>query len=567
MRVAVMSMVVALMGCQVEGLDEDVANLQEGTATEAVLERHPRDLPVDSGYVDARGIEHHLSANASTRRTVRAHVDYPGCEFDYADASNLSYRGYTVTGSNGVRNVRVSWWHAVPADIALLPGSSNSYARTRLTQAPGCGTNSAYTTAPVSVTFLNSYTDTWTGLVVNRYEVSHTFQVSDVDFGQYSGFSSTFRLMTDCGGLGAVFPQTQSDVFSPQDLLAAGDETSLSVRTDASIWGAGFSGYGSLGDDYPQDHTAQNPLKVSVLSCMKAVSTSYLSVMGLRSDGTVWGWGNNFFGQLGIGTISSAHYTPTQVQNLTNVRVVSAGPFHSLALRGDGTVWAWGNGYYGKLATGTEDSTSVPVLATTLTGLISVSAGGSHSMALRSDGTVWTWGGNGAGQLGDGTTTQRNLPVQTTGLSGVISISAGDGHSLALKSDGTLWAWGHNTNGQLGDGTTIHRNTAAMIPGLVNVVAMSAGTRHSLALKADGTVWAWGFNDKGQLGDGTVMTRLSPVQVSGFERGVAVKAGFDHSLAMRADGVVWTWGANVAGQAGNGTEGNHHLTPILSSLR
>ncbi|MCP3065844.1 RCC1 repeat-containing protein, partial [Myxococcus sp. K38C18041901] len=124
-----------------------------------------------------------------------------------------------------------------------------------------------------------------------------------------------------------------------------------------------------------------------------------------------------------------------------------------------------------------------------------------------------------------------------------------------------------NTHGQLGDGTTTHRNTPAMIPGLANIVAMSAGTRHSLALKADGTVWAWGFNDRGQLGDGSVMTRLSPVQVYGFERGVAVKAGFDHSLAMRADGVVWTWGNNVTGQAGNGTQGNHHLTAILSSLR
>ncbi|NTX03385.1 hypothetical protein [Myxococcus sp. CA040A] len=560
MRVAVMSIVVGLMGCQVGGLDEELAGREEATSTEVLLERHPRDLPVASGYVDAHGVEHSLSADVATRGTVRAQVDYPGCDFDYADASRLTYRGYTVTGSGGVRNVRVAWWHVVPADIALLPGASGSYARTRLTQASGCGTNSAYTTAPLSVTFLNSYTDTLTGLVVNRYEVSHTFQVSGVDFEQYAGFSSTFRLMTDCGGLGAVFPQTQADVFSPQSLLAAGDGTSLVVRTDASVWGAGYSGHGSLGDDYPEDHSAQNPLRVSVLSCMKTVSSSYLSVQGLRSDGTVWGWGNNFFGQLGIGTQSSAHYTPTQVQNLTNVRAVSAGPFHSLALRWDGTVWAWGAGYYGKLGTGTEDSFIVPVQATVPTGLISVSAGGRYSMALRSDGTVWTWGI-------DGTTPQSNLPVQKPGLSGVISISAGEAHSFALKSDGTLWAWGNNSHGELGDGTTTSRNTPAVVPGLVDVVAMSAGTRHSLALKADGTVWAWGLNDKGQLGDGTVLTRLSPVLVAGFERGVAVKAGFDHSLAMRADGVVFAWGDNTNGQAGNGTEGNHHLTPILSSLR
>ncbi|MCP3064058.1 hypothetical protein LXT21_35305, partial [Myxococcus sp. K38C18041901] len=438
MRVAVMSIVVGLMGCQVEGRDEEVADLEAGAFTEVVLERHPRDLPVVHGYVDARGVEHALSAEPPTHRTVRAQVDYPGCEFDYADASRLSYRGYTITGSSGVRTVRVSWLHAVPADIALLPGSSGSYARTRLTQAPGCGTNSAYTTAPLSVTFLDSYTDTLTGLLVNRYELSHTFQVSDVDFGQYSGFSSTFRLMTDCGGMGAVLSQTQPDVISPQTLLAAGDDTSLAVRTDASLWGAGYSGHGSLGDDYPEDHSAQNPMRVSVVSCMKAVSTSGWNVMGLRSDGTVWGWGANFFGQTGTGTQGSVKYTPAQVQDLTNVRGVSAGPFHSLALRGDGTVWAWGAGYYGKLGTGTEDSTLVPVQAMTPTGVISVSAGGSHSLALRSDGTVWLWG---AGAT-DGPTSQSNLPVQKPGLSGVISISAGEGYSLALKSDGTLWAWG-----------------------------------------------------------------------------------------------------------------------------
>ncbi|WPB73142.1 hypothetical protein KYC5002_29270 [Archangium violaceum] len=563
-----MSIAVGLMGCQLEGREEEVASLEEESSTPVVLERHPRDLPVGSGYVDARGVEHLLSANSPTRGRVRALVDYPDCDFDYVDTSRISYHGYVVTRSSGVLNVRVSWLHALPAGISLLPTASGSYARTRLTQGPGCGTSSPYTTAPLNVTFLNSYTDTLTGLVMNRYEVSHTFQVSDVDFEQYAGFSATYRLMTDCGGLGAVFPMTQPDVFSPQALLAAGNGHSMAVRADASVWGVGLSGYGQLGDDGENPNsTVLNPLRVSVLSCMKAVSASSNRSMGLRSDGTVWGWGNNLFGQLGIGTQSYGHYTPTQVQNLTNVRDISAGPFHSIALKSDGTVWAWGSGYRGKLGTGTETDTNVPVQASTPVGLVSVSAGGSHSMVLRTDGTVWAWGWNGAGQLGDGTTAQRNFPVQTTGLSGVISISAGDFYSLALKSDGTVWAWGDNGYGQLGDGTTTIRRTPVMVSGLVDIVAVSAGTRHSLALKADGTVWAWGLNDKGQLGDGTGVTRLSPVQVSGFDRGVAVKTGFEHSLAMSADGVVWAWGANAVGQAGNGTESNHYLSPILSSLR
>ena len=141
-----------------------------------------------------------------------------------------------------------------------------------------------------------------------------------------------------------------------------------------------------------------------------------------------------------------------------------------------------------------------------LTGVIALAAGSWHNLALKSDGTVWAWGDNGSGQLGDGSTTDRSTPVQVSGR--VIAIAAGSYHSLALKSDGAIWAWGSNGSGQLGDGSTSYYNsTPVPVSGLSGVIALAAGSSHTLALKSDGTVWAWGSNYDGQLGDGS--TRLT----------------------------------------------------------
>jgi alpha-tubulin suppressor-like RCC1 family protein len=141
------------------------------------------------------------------------------------------------------------------------------------------------------------------------------------------------------------------------------------------------------------------------------------------------------------------------VSGLNGVVDISCGNWHSLALRGDGTVWAWGSNNFGQLGNnGPTTLSTVPVQVTGLSGVAVLSAGGNHSMALKSDGTLWAWGFNNVGQLGDGTNIQRLAPVQVSGLSGVMSISAGEDHSLALQNNGTVWAWGQGGHGQLGDG-------------------------------------------------------------------------------------------------------------------
>jgi alpha-tubulin suppressor-like RCC1 family protein len=304
-------------------------------------------------------------------------------------------------------------------------------------------------------------------------------------------------------------------------------------------------------------------------------------------------WGSNGNGQLGINdsTVIMANVPATVLQSGVlagkTVLALSAGQYHSLALCSDGTVAAWGHGFYGQLSNGTADSL-VPVAVNIGKMVVAVSAGQKHSLALCSDGTVFAWGYNGNGELGINTfQSQVSGPRAVDTTSGtsalfgktVVAISAGQQHSLALCSDGTLVAWGHNGYGQLGNAS----NTSSGVPVAVTttsgtsalfgktVIAVSAGQQHSLALCSDGTVAAWGYRFYGALGDNDGSAGRSEVPVavntaSGtsalFGRTVvAISAGEQHSLALCSDGIVAAWGSNYAGQLGN-NDTTRSLVPV-----
>ncbi|MCX6381662.1 MAG: Ig-like domain repeat protein [Armatimonadetes bacterium] len=292
--------------------------------------------------------------------------------------------------------------------------------------------------------------------------------------------------------------------------------------------------------------------------------------LALKSDGTVWAWGWNAYGQLGDGTATDS-FTPVQVSALTGVTQIAGGYLHSLALKSDGTVWVWGFNNSGQLGDGTTVDSAVPVQVSGLTGVTQVSAGSFHSLAVKTDGTVFAWGNNNYGQLGDGTNTNRLTPVQVTGLTGVTQVSGGGYHSLALKSDGTVWAWGRNDFGKLGDGTNTDKNAPVQVTGLTGVTQVAGGYLHSLALKSDGTVFAWGYNNSGQLGDGTTTTRLTPVQVSGLTGIAQVAAGSFHSLALipppsTSTTKVKAWGSNPYYNLGDGTNTDRNSAVTLSNI-
>jgi len=354
-------------------------------------------------------------------------------------------------------------------------------------------------------------------------------------------------------------------------------------------WGYGFSG--QLGDG--NFSSTATPVQVSSLTTVTAIAAGSSHSLALKSDGTVWDWGDGRVGELGDGnfylTGNDGLATPVQVSGLTGAIAIAGGGFHSLALKSDGTVLAWGAGRSGELGDGnfyrTENQgVATPVHVSGLTSVKAISGGAAHSLAIKSDGTVWTWGDGSYGELGDGNFyLTGNLgvatPVQVRGITGAIAIAGGGYYSLALKSDGTVWAWGAGYLGQLGDGNFYSSppfGVAApvQVRGLNDVAAIAAGNGHNLALKADGTVWAWGHGASGQLGDGNFYQIgdegvATPFQVGGLSAVVAIACGDNHSLALKADGTVWAWGFGENGQLGDGnfyTTGHRGVaTPILAS--
>jgi alpha-tubulin suppressor-like RCC1 family protein len=318
-----------------------------------------------------------------------------------------------------------------------------------------------------------------------------------------------------------------------------------------------------VNDTAHENDTDSVQVQVTDLSRYVAVAGGYYHTVVLKDDSTVWAWGYNNYGQLGDGTAINRN-TPVQVPGLSGIKAIACGYYHTVALKDDGTVWAWGYNYYGQLGDGTTTNRNYPVQVPGLSGITAIASGYYHTIALKDDGTVWTWGYNNYGQLGDGTAINRNTPVQVPGLSGITAIAGGNYHTVALKNDGKVWAWGYNYYGQLGDGTTTKRNKPVRVSGLSGITAIACGTSHTIALKNNGTVWTWGDNAYGQLGDGTTTKRSTPAQVVNLDGIIAIAGGKIHTVALKDDGTVWAWGYNNYGQLGDGTT-TEQSTPVRVS--
>ena len=260
----------------------------------------------------------------------------------------------------------------------------------------------------------------------------------------------------------------------------------------------------------------------------KEVSVGEYHTAAIKNDGTLWTWGSsNGCGVLGDGTTFDID-TPVQVGVDRDWIAVSAGVNHTVAIRedadGNRTLWAWGLNTYGRLGDGTTTDRYSPVqvridASTFFKDVKTVSAGNAHTVAIKNDGTIWAWGYNGEGQLGDGTTTNRSNPAQvkidaSTFFKDVKTVSAGWYHTVAIKNDGTIWAWGYNEYGQLGNGKSgvdEYSNFPVKIGDRWK--AVSTMNYHTAAIRDDGVLWTWGYNYYGQLGDATMENRSTPVRV------------------------------------------------------
>ncbi len=375
----------------------------------------------------------------------------------------------------------------------------------------------------------------------------------DNSYGQLGNGSTTSALLpvTTQPCSPAVTTTPAADTY--RDRITAAQNHTLVATSAGTVLGWGQNEYGELGDGTSINRST--PVTAASLTGVSQVSTGWYHSLAVQSSGAVYSWGYNSDGELGDGTNISKN-TAQVVPSLSGITAVAAGQYHSLALRNDGTVWAWGYNGSSQLGDGTNTERLSPVQVIQLTNVTAIAAGSAFSVALRSDGTVWAWGDNNSGQLGDGTLVNKTSAVQVTGLSGVVAIRAGANHTVALKADGTVWTWGYSGNGQLGDGNTGYQTEIVRASGLSGVVAIATGANHTLAVKSDGTVWAWGANGSGQLGDGTAVQKTVPVQTLNLTNAVAVAGGLNHSVVLKSDGTISAWGDNTYGQFGAATPGS-----------
>jgi len=352
------------------------------------------------------------------------------------------------------------------------------------------------------------------------------------------------------GGL-AMPPAASAD--TTQAVYAWGDNQRGQAGVDPNI-----AGYRVL-SPVPVHGAAAN---VTQLSGGK-YGANGMFVLSLRSDGTVWGWGENGFHQLGDLPQSSS-FAPVQIHGLPpGIVQVAAGSTHGVALAADGSVWTWGAGGLGYPVP--PGGSPTPHQVPGLSGVKQVAAGIGFTVALRSNGEVWTWGANTAGQLGDGTYTSRDTPARNLAPYGITQVSAGGYYALARRP-GSVWAWGGNDYGQLGNGSTAVKSATPVIVDrrTQNATQIVAGLLHAFAVDPDGSLWAWGSNLRGELGLGTVGPAAvrTPQKVPGLAGVTQLAAGSGQSMALRSDGTLLVWGYEHFGLRGDGIPRDNSSLPV-----
>ncbi|MEZ0006325.1 alpha-tubulin suppressor-like RCC1 family protein [Flavobacterium sp. 28YEA47A] len=296
--------------------------------------------------------------------------------------------------------------------------------------------------------------------------------------------------------------------------------------------------------------------------CWQTVSSGSDHTLALKTDGTLWAWGDNGSGELGDGTTVDKNM-PVQIGTANDWQKISAGHNFSLAIKTDGTLWAWGFNSWGQLGNGANTRQISPVKIGTATDWQSISASrgttGGHCIALKTNGTLWAWGRNSLGQLGDNTLVDKNQPIQIGVDTDWRLIATGGNHSLAIKTTGALWAWGWNGTHQLGDGTNINKLVPTQVGTATNWQSINGAYTHNLGIKTDGTLWTWGFGPEGKLGLGTVSIAEVPTQVGSSNDWAKAIAGINHSVALKSNGTLWSWGKNESGELGFGTNSTTNI--------
>lgn len=301
----------------------------------------------------------------------------------------------------------------------------------------------------------------------------------------------------------------------------------------------------------------------------KQVDAGYTHAAAIKTDGTLWLWGYNFYGQLGDSTATTRTSPVQTIMRGSDWKQVACGDYSTTIIKTDGTLWSCGYNLYGELADNTSTDRSSPVQTIARgNNWKSVSHGSTHVASIKTDGTLWLWGDNFNGQMGNSTSNNSySSPIQTIASgSNWEVVSCGMAYTAGIKTDGTLWMWGRNDFGQLGDSTTTNKSSPIQtITRGTNWKQVACGYS-TAAIKTDGSLWMWGNNQFGQIGDNTTTNRLSPVQtISGGTNWKQVACGNYHTLAIKTNGSLWLWGSNGSGELGDNTNTNRS-SPIQSLM-
>lgn len=339
-------------------------------------------------------------------------------------------------------------------------------------------------------------------------------------------------------------------------MISAGNDNTLAIKQDGTLWGWGDSVYTN----------GTTPVQIGTATNWETVSAGYIHALAIKTDGTLWAWGISVDGVFGSGIINDFSILPKQIGTQTDWLKIAAGTKVSSAIKTNGTLWSWGYNAVGQVGDGTTATKLIPTQIGTDTNWSSIALHTSNytyssTLALKTDGTMWAWGTNNNGQLGDGTYVQKNAPTQVGTDTNWSSIDTGESHSLAIKTNGTLWAWGSNQYGELGVGTTVLKNIPTQIGTSTLWTSVRGGTGFSVGTQTGSSLLVWGVNSSGQLGNNTLVSQTTPFLLTTSAQSVSV--GSNHTFIQNITG-TYSWGYNADGVLGDGTTINKNIPTLIS---
>lgn len=294
----------------------------------------------------------------------------------------------------------------------------------------------------------------------------------------------------------------------------------------------------------------------SQTGCWKTFSVSSSHTLAIKNDGTLWAWGSGAYGQLGNGISNQTSYVPIQIGTDTNWTEVYTSSLTCFAIKENGSLWAWGNNLGGQYGNGTTTQSFVPIQIGNEYDWKMIASNSFCTIGIKTNGTMWGWGQSDYGLLGNGTGQDSFIPIQIGTSTNWKQVSAGTYHCLAIQNNGSLWAWGYN-QGCFGNGTVMSSQIPIQIGTQTNWLEVSGGNAFTTAIKTDGSLWVAGTNSSGEHGNGTNEGYSNTfLRIGTANNWSKVYSGWASILAIKNNGTLWAWGTNFSGNLGIGTNSN-----------